>query len=109
MEANSPKEFLEKILPTRFRSDKAEGIDIIAQVNLTGSDGGKWIVTIKNQQLNVTEGTCPSPTLILIMTDSDFMDVVNGKLSVEKAFFTGRINFKGSIALALKLRDAGFL
>jgi putative sterol carrier protein len=109
MEANSPKEFLEKTLPTRFRSDKAVGIDIIAQLNLTGSNGGNWIVTIKNQQLNVTEGTHQSPTLTLTMTDNDFMDVVNRKLSVEKAFFTGKINFKGSIALALKLRDAGFL
>jgi putative sterol carrier protein len=37
------------------------------------------------------------------------MDMVNEKLSAEKAFFTGKIQFKGNIAVALKLKDAGFL
>ena len=109
MEATSPKEFIEKTLPTIFKADKAAGIDVIAQLNLTGLKGGKWVVTIKNQQLTVTEGIHPSPTLALTMSDKDFLDVVSGKLSAEKAFFTGKINFKGSIALALKLRDIGLL
>jgi putative sterol carrier protein len=43
------------------------------------------------------------------MSPEDFLELVNGKLSAEKAFFTGRIQFKGNIAVALKLRDAGFL
>jgi putative sterol carrier protein len=43
------------------------------------------------------------------MNENDFMDMVNEKLSAEKAFFTGRVQFKGNIATALKLRDAGFL
>jgi putative sterol carrier protein len=37
------------------------------------------------------------------------MDMINGKLSAEKAFFTGRVRFNGDISLALKLRDAGLL
>ena len=43
------------------------------------------------------------------MNYDDFLDLVNDKLSAEKAFFTGKIQFKGNIAVALKLRDAGFL
>ena len=109
MEAKTPKEFFEKALPSRFKPDKAAGIDVIAQLNLTGPNGGEWVVTIKDQKLHVTEGTHPSPTLTLKITENDFMDIVNGKLSAEKAFFTGRVQFKGNISMALKLKDAGFL
>jgi putative sterol carrier protein len=109
MEAKTPKEFFEKVLPNRFKSEKAVGIDVIVQVNITGPDGGDWIVTIKNQNLEVKEGTHSSPTLALKMATADYVDLVNGKLSGEKAFMTGKLQFKGNIMLALKLREAGFL
>jgi putative sterol carrier protein len=109
MEAKTPKEFLEKLLPARFKPDKAVGIDVVTQLNLTGSNGGDWVVIIKDQKLQVREGTTPSPTLTLKMAEKDFMDIVNGKLSTEKAFFSGKVHFEGSLSLALKLRDAGFL
>ena len=109
METNTPEEFFEKALPERFKPEKASGIDVVTQINVTGPDGGNWIVTIKDQKLQVTEGTHPSPTLTLKINENDFMEMVNGKLSAEKAFFTGRVHFKGNISIALKLRDAGFL
>jgi len=109
MEAKTPQEFLEKILPVRFKPEKAAGIDVVAQLNLTGAKGGDWVVIIKDQKLQVREGTTPSPTLTLEMSENDFMNIINDKLSTEKAFFTGRLHFKGNLSLALKLRDAGFL
>ena len=109
MEAKTPKDFFEKTLPLRFKPEKSVGIDVVAQINVTGPEGGNWTVTIKDLKLQVTEGTHPSPTLTLKMNENDFMDLVNGKLSAEKAFFTGRVQFKGNISVALKLRDAGFL
>ena len=109
MEAKTPKEFFEKMLPARFKPEKAAGIDVVAQLNLTGAKGGDWVVIIRDQKLQVREGTIPSPTLTLKMVENDFMDIVNDKLSTEKAFFTGKINFEGNLSLALKLKDAGFL
>ena len=109
METNTPKEFFEKALTARFKPEKAAGIDVVAQINVTGPEGGNWTVTVKDQKLQVTEGTHPSPSLTLKMNENDFMDLVNGKLSAEKAFFTGRVQFKGNLSVALKLRDSGFL
>jgi putative sterol carrier protein len=109
MRVKTPKEFFENVLPIRFKPDKAAGIDVTVQVNITGPNGGDWVVTIKNQQLKVEEGTRPSPTLELEMAETDYIDLVNGKMSGEKAFLTGKLRFKGNIALALKLREAGFL
>ena len=109
MEINTPKEFFDTTLPVRFKPEKAKGIDVIAQVNITGIESGNWTVIIKDQKLQIIEGTHEKPTLTLKMNENDFLDMINGKLSAEKAFFTGRVHFKGDISLALKLRDAGFL
>ncbi len=109
MEAQTPKEFLAKQVPLRFKPEKAAGIDVTAQLNLTGPNGGSWIVKIKDQKINIQEGTEPSATLTLQSSDTDFMEIVNHKLSAEKAFFTGKIKFKGNLSVALKLRDSGIL
>lgn len=109
MEAKTPKEFFEKVLPNRFKPNKAAGVDVTVQINIIGPNGGDWAVTIKNQKLEVKEGTHPSPTLVINMAETDYMDVVNGKMSGEKAFMTGKLKFKGDIALALRLRETGFL
>ena len=109
MEAATPRDFFEKTLPKRFNASKASGVDVTVQVSITGSNGGDWIVTIKDQTLDVKEGQHPSPNLSLKMTEKDYLDLVNHKISAENAFFTGKVQFKGNIALALKLREAGFL
>jgi putative sterol carrier protein len=109
MKAKTPKEFFENVLPSRFKPDKAAGIDVTVQMNITGPNGGDWVVTIKNQELEVKEGKHLSPTLALEMAEADYLDLVNGKMSGEKAFLTGKLRFKGNIALALKLRETGFL
>ena len=35
MQTETPKHLLEEVLPSKFKPDKAVGIDIIAQLNLT--------------------------------------------------------------------------
>jgi putative sterol carrier protein len=109
MEAANPRDFFERLLPKRFKADKAAGIDVVVQVTLAGNGSGSWVVTIKDQQMTIKDGVVDAPALLLKMTEKDFMDLINGKMSAEKAFFTGKIQFKGNIGLALKLRDAGFL
>ena len=109
MEAKTPKEFFEKVLPNRFNPSKAAGVDVTVQINITGPNGGDWIAIIKDQKIEAREGTHPSPTITIKMAETDYMNLVNGKMSGEKAFMTGKLQFKGSIGLALKLREAGFL
>ncbi|MCL2358169.1 MAG: SCP2 sterol-binding domain-containing protein [Nitrososphaerota archaeon] len=109
MDVQTPREFFEKRLPEKFKPEKAAGIDIVTQFDVSGPDGGNWSITVKNQKLQVTEGTALSPNLELKMSGTDFLDIVNGKLSAEKAVLSGKIQFQGNISVALKLRDAGFL
>jgi putative sterol carrier protein len=108
-EAKTPKEFFEKTLPQRFKPEKAAGIDVVVQVTITGTNGGEWNVTIKDQKMEIKEGVASSPNLSLRMAEKDYLDLINGRISAEKAFFAGKVQFKGNITLALKLKEAGFL
>ncbi len=109
MEAKTPQEFFDIVLPTAFNPSKAAGINVTVQINITGPNGGDWVVTIKDQKIHVENSLHSSPDLTLKMTENDFLDLVNRKISAERAFFSGKVHFKGNIALALKLREAGFL
>ena len=109
MEARTPENFFEDILPKRFKPENAVGINVTVQINIINAKRGNWTVAIKNQKLQTIEGIHPSPDLLLEMKEEDYMNLVNGKISGERAFMTGKIRFKGSIALALKLRQTGFL
>lgn len=109
MAANTPRQFMEKILPTKFKPEKAADFNVVVQLNLTGPNGGNWTIILKDQKMKVHEGTNPEPTLTLTIADSDFMDLVNGKMGTTQAFLSGKIQFSGSLSLALKLKDAGLL
>ena len=103
----TPKEFFEKILPKRFNPEKAKNIDIIVNVEILGKNGGRWVVIIKNKELKIKEGEHSSPSISLKITEKDYLDIINGKLSGEEAFFSGKVRFKGNISQALRLKDAG--
>lgn len=109
MEVKTPKEFFEKVLPSKFDANKAAGVDAVIQMNITGPNGGDWIVIIKDQKLEVQQGLHPSPSISIRMADTDYMDMVNGKLSGERAFMTGKLKFRGSMAVGMKLKEIGFL
>ena len=109
MEVKTSKEFFEKVLPAKFDPNKVVGLDVVVQLNITGSDGGDWMVSIKDQKLDVKQGVHPSPTITLTIADTDYVDVVNGKLGGERAFLTGKLKLKGSLAVAMKLREIGFI
>ena len=109
MEVKTPKEFFETILPTKFKPDKAKGFEAVAQVDITGTNGGHWIITIKNEKMETKEGVAPSPAITLKMTDTDFVDLVNGKLNAVNAFMTRKLEFNGSITTGLRLLDMGFM
>ena len=109
MEIEEPKEFFESILQSRFKPEKAKGVDLTIQVDIGGPKGGTWTVEVREQKMNVRKGSYPNATLKIEMSDTNFLDLINEKLSAQKAFFTGKIKFKGDVTLALKLRDTGIL
>jgi len=109
MEINTAQEFFETALSNRFKPEKAKDIHVTVQVSLTGNNPSDWIITIKDQKIQVIQGTIKESMLAFKTSENVFLDLVNGKLSIENAFFSGKINFKGDIMTALKLKETGFI
>lgn len=109
MEVSTPKEFLDKVLPEKFDAAKAAGLTAVVQFKISGDDGGEWYLRIEDQKLEVNEGTADSAQITLVMKDKDYVALVNGKLSGQKAFMTGKLKFKGDMNLGMKLQRLGLI
>ena len=109
LKIETPREFFEKVLPSKFDPNKSAGVEAVIQMNITGPRGGDWVVTIKDQKIDVKESTVASPSIAIKIADADFVDVINGKTSAISAFLAGKIQFKGNLTLGMKLMDMGVL
>jgi putative sterol carrier protein len=109
MEAKTPEEFFQNVLRTKFKPDQAKDFSGVAQADIEGPEGGKWIITIKDGKLDVKKGVAENADITLKMKDTDFMSLINGNLNPVKAFMTGKLEFQGSMSKGLKLLDMGIL
>lgn len=109
MQVKTPKEFFEKVLPDKFDASKAINIDCVVQMKITGDEGGEWNIIVKDRKIEVHEGKHSSPTITVEMRDTDYVDLVNGKLSGERAFMMGKLKFKGNLSTAMKMRGLGII
>jgi putative sterol carrier protein len=109
MSIKTPREFFEKVLPEKFNPAKAGNLDTIIQMNFTGNNGGDWTIIVKDQKMEIKEGNHASPGISVKMADADFVDLINGKLNAITAFMSGKIQFKGSMSLGLRLIDIGII
>lgn len=90
--------------PTRFNADKAQSLDDVVYMNLTGADARDVLLHVKNGTLDVQEGAAPpeSPSLTLKADANDWLAVENGQLNPMTAMMTGKIKMKGNPAFAMK-------
>ncbi|GEM_PF-703748 len=91
---------------SRFRPDQAAGVEITGQLHLTGEGGGDWVLRIHNSRLHIAPGVTDDPQAMrLTASAEDFLALANGKLDATKAYFTGKVRFKGSLRAAYRLMD----
>ena len=100
--------------PTEFFAAKAEqiaenggalaSINATYQFNLSGDDGGTWVICLTDDKQSVAEGEDENAQCVISMTSGDFMGMIGGSLNPQMAFMTGKLRVKGDMALALKLQ-----
>jgi NAD(P)-dependent dehydrogenase (short-subunit alcohol dehydrogenase family)/putative sterol carrier protein/acyl dehydratase len=80
-----------------FQSDKAAGVDVVFQFKISGSGGGDWYVTVKDQTCDCVKGAHDKPTTTILMSDEDFVAMMSGKLNAMQAYTSGKLKLEGDI------------
>jgi putative sterol carrier protein len=92
-------------MPKAFMPEKAEGVDTVIQYNLTGEEGGNWIITIKDGECTVEPGEAKNPKMTLTADAQDYKDVITGKSNAMQAFMQGKLKLAGDLNMAMKLTN----
>ena len=91
-------------MATRFRPERAQGLQTVIQYDITGPEGCTYHVNIADGQCAVREGASAAPpALTLTMTAQDWLDMLGGKLSGQVAFMSGKLKHKGDMSLLMRL------
>lgn len=86
-------------LPSVFRGESEKDLDCVIFFNLSRPIS----LTIKGGEAVVGEGAPEKPTLTLTMKDEFLLPLLSGKVAGMTAVMTGKLKFKGSMALAQKI------
>lgn len=84
--------------------DKAAGLDATFQFSLSGDNGGEYYVVFTDGAGAFNEGKADNPDITILMADTDFMDLVEGRLDGMSAFMSGKLKVEGDISLAMRLQ-----
>ena len=102
--ADTPAEFFGN-MEKNVNREKTKDMNATYQWVITGDSGGKWYAKFTNGDVSVKQGEAESPNITITVADSDWMDIVNGKLNGQMAFFSGKLKIQGDMALAMKLQS----
>jgi len=107
MSASNVKDVFEQHIPARFQAkpDVVQKINAIYQFNISGPGGGTWTVDCTAPGGKIQPGTAPDAKCTVNATDSDFLNIVNGKLNAQMAFMSGKLKIQGDMGLAMKLQQ----
>ena len=106
-----PSDWFENVLPGKLTAnpEKSGGFNGSFGFKITGDNGGEWTVTISGKELTVKPGTMdPAAVFSITIKDEHFVKLMNGELSGQSAFMTGKLKFKGSMSVAMKLQGLLF-
>jgi len=80
-----------------FQPDKAAGVDVVFQFNISGPSGGEWYAVVKDGDCEISDGTHGSPTTTIIMDDEDFVSLMQGQLNAMAAYTSGKLKVEGDL------------
>jgi putative sterol carrier protein len=90
-------------LPGRFQPRMAGNMQTTIQFNLTGADGGQWIMVIDAGTCSVVAGQAVEPEATVSMAAADFVGINTGTASAVETFWSGRIQIEGQVEAVLAL------
>ena len=106
MAAESVRQVFEELLPKGIaeNADKAADIDAIYQFEITGDDGGTWVLDLTKDSDWISEGPSDDAQCTIEVADEDWLAILNGELNAMQAFMMGKLRVSGDMGLATKLQ-----
>lgn len=90
-------------MPAAFLPERAGDAKALIQLDLTGEDGGPWLLDIANGQCRVSPEKAPQSDVTVTMSAEDFAALYNNQLNAVQAFMGGRIKVAGNVGLVMQL------
>ena len=69
-----------------FRAEKAKGLRVRYQFNLSGPNGGDWFIDVNDGKFKMNRGGIDNPDVTFIASDKDWVALSNGKLKRDMGF-----------------------
>jgi putative sterol carrier protein len=104
MKATTVKEFFET-LPSQLDAAAASRVSAVYQFDLSGPEGGKYVLSIQNGACTVRSGDHPSPDVTLTLSGEDCMGILAGRLEGMSVAMSGRLKVSGDLTLAIQLKS----
>jgi putative sterol carrier protein len=89
-------------LPAAFLSEKAANAKATLQLDLSGDDGGEWILKVSEGTCTVHEGIADQPDATVTMEANDFIALFKNELDPIRAFMAGKIKVSGNMGLMMQ-------
>jgi 2-polyprenyl-6-methoxyphenol hydroxylase-like FAD-dependent oxidoreductase/putative sterol carrier protein len=100
---NTPGEVFETHIAKKTKdADTRKEVNAVFRFDLSGPNGGTWIVDFKEDSAGVRRADEPGQCTIA-MRDDDFVAMLAGEFTPRMAFMRGRLKVKGDMSLAMKL------
>ncbi len=90
-------------LPEFFLPENASGLSAVVQFEISGEQGGVWVVKIADATCQVAKGKAESADLIFQADALDVLDIFNNRLDPMRAYLQGKLRLTGHFPLALQL------
>ena len=100
--SSAAREMLEA-MPNAFLPDKAGDAAALIQLDLTGDDGGTWLLDIGGGECKVREEKASKADVTVTMDAGDFAALYSNKLNPVQAFMSGRIKVAGNVGMVMQL------
>ena len=89
----------------RFIPEMSKGINASVSYHITGKGGGQWTVFINDGKFKLSNSILQDPTVYIVARDSDYHDIVTGKIDGITAVLTGKMSIEGDIQFMSEFRN----